>query len=140
MKTDETRSVDVIVVGADRTETKVWESGYSEGIFDFAPIYEPLFLAAGQMCEVRLLGAVLVKVTGPAEIAVILGHGPNKISVYLGRAWFIDDDDAHVVDTFHVHLDECYQCRTQPFNLCAVGEVLLKATASERELYLERKT
>lgn len=28
---------------------------------------------------------------------------------------------------FHEHLDQCAQCRTQPFNLCAVGLPLLHA-------------
>lgn len=26
---------------------------------------------------------------------------------------------------FHVHLDECAQCKNEPFNLCAVGLKLL---------------
>jgi hypothetical protein len=28
---------------------------------------------------------------------------------------------------FHDHLDECEQCREQPFNLCATGDRLIKA-------------
>jgi len=32
-----------------------------------------------------------------------------------------------VIDTFHDHLDTCPQCRTQPFDLCEVGRVLLDA-------------
>lgn len=32
---------------------------------------------------------------------------------------------------FHAHLDECKQCREQPFNLCMNGAVLLEASALE---------
>lgn len=32
-------------------------------------------------------------------------------------------------EQLYAHLDECRQCREQPFNLCAVGAPLLIATA-----------
>lgn len=34
--------------------------------------------------------------------------------------------DEFAGDAFHAHLDECEQCREHPFNLCAVGESLLR--------------
>lgn len=30
---------------------------------------------------------------------------------------------------FHLHLDECGQCRDHPFALCPIGATLLKAAA-----------
>lgn len=33
-------------------------------------------------------------------------------------------------DMFHKHLDQCAQCRAQPFNLCAVGLPLLHAAGA----------
>lgn len=32
-------------------------------------------------------------------------------------------------DRFHAHLDECKQCREQPFDLCPTGAELLEKTA-----------
>lgn len=29
------------------------------------------------------------------------------------------------VDDFHKHLDNCKQCREQPFNLCSIGHTLI---------------
>lgn len=40
---------------------------------------------------------------------------------------------AHKADLFHSHLDLCSRCRNQPFNLCAVGAMLLRASLSEDE-------
>jgi hypothetical protein len=31
------------------------------------------------------------------------------------------------IDKFHAHLDECEQCRSNPFRLCPKGEQLLQA-------------
>ena len=35
-----------------------------------------------------------------------------------------------MIDTkkFHAHLDECVQCRTQPFNLCPNGQKIMEET------------
>lgn len=33
------------------------------------------------------------------------------------------------VAAFHAHLDACPQCRTMPFNLCAIGGPLLALAA-----------
>lgn len=30
-----------------------------------------------------------------------------------------------VTDDFHSHLDECKQCRDNPFKLCSIGHTLL---------------
>lgn len=30
------------------------------------------------------------------------------------------------IDRFHAHLDKCEQCRNQIFNLCPIGEQLLR--------------
>ena len=32
---------------------------------------------------------------------------------------------------FHAHLDRCERCRTQPFNLCAIGAELLRTAVPE---------
>lgn len=34
-----------------------------------------------------------------------------------------------LIDLFHAHLDECKQCREQPFNLCFAGAVRLRNAA-----------
>lgn len=34
------------------------------------------------------------------------------------------------VDPFHAHLDVCQQCREHPFDLCTVGDLLLKQVAA----------
>lgn len=33
-------------------------------------------------------------------------------------------------DPFHKHLDSCAQCRSKPFNLCAVGAAALRQAVS----------
>lgn len=38
------------------------------------------------------------------------------------------------IDAFHAHLDECEQCRDEPFNLCAEGARLLLEGARNVEL------
>lgn len=40
---------------------------------------------------------------------------------------------------FHKHLDECAQCRTYPFQLCATGDLLLRLAAGKAELELREK-
>jgi hypothetical protein len=37
------------------------------------------------------------------------------------------------LDEFHKHLDECKQCEENPFEKCAVGQVLIKKAAVEVE-------
>lgn len=32
---------------------------------------------------------------------------------------------------FHVHLDECGQCRNNPFNLCSKGREIIKKVGSQ---------
>jgi hypothetical protein len=39
--------------------------------------------------------------------------------------------DTPAIDKFHKHLDECKQCRENPFALCFVGTLLLDAAAAE---------
>ncbi len=34
---------------------------------------------------------------------------------------------------FHKHLDECKQCKEQPFNLCSKGKELIKTLESPNE-------
>jgi hypothetical protein len=34
-----------------------------------------------------------------------------------------------LLDRFHQHLDRCAQCRNNPHNLCAVGALILTASA-----------
>lgn len=34
-------------------------------------------------------------------------------------------------DEFHQHVDGCERCASQPFNLCDVGALLLRATAEK---------
>lgn len=34
---------------------------------------------------------------------------------------------------FHAHLDACAQCREQPFNLCAVGQKLVREALAPPE-------
>jgi hypothetical protein len=34
-------------------------------------------------------------------------------------------------DKFHKHLDECKQCRDNPFDLCPVGHVILTGELTE---------
>ena len=36
-----------------------------------------------------------------------------------------DENLKKVADDFHAHLDECQQCRDNPFKLCCTGHVLL---------------
>jgi hypothetical protein len=43
------------------------------------------------------------------------------------------------VDRFHAHLDQCRQCRDNPFKLCCVGIMLMEQikaalAAAEKEL------
>jgi len=33
------------------------------------------------------------------------------------------------IEKFHAHLDECKQCEAHPFDLCPVGDRLIRATA-----------
>jgi len=35
---------------------------------------------------------------------------------------------------FHEHLDNCHQCKNNPFNLCKRGQELLQKAATENEL------
>lgn len=37
-------------------------------------------------------------------------------------------------ERFHKHLDTCRRCREQPFNLCEVGDGLLRATGIDDAL------
>ena len=39
-------------------------------------------------------------------------------------------------DKFHAHLDECAQCRNNPFNLCSVGHDLLISIHIDGKLLL----
>ena len=34
---------------------------------------------------------------------------------------------------FHTHLDQCYQCRTNPFSLCAEGHRLIMTSHASEE-------
>ncbi len=34
-------------------------------------------------------------------------------------------------DRFHAHLDRCKRCREQPFNLCPVGDLYIRASVNE---------
>ncbi len=43
----------------------------------------------------------------------------------------IDGQAESVVSLFHAHLDECQQCRENPFGLCPKGEALLINCVSE---------
>jgi Zn-dependent alcohol dehydrogenase len=36
-----------------------------------------------------------------------------------------------MVQGFNKHVEECRRCATEPFNLCEIGSVLLKATMVE---------
>ncbi len=33
-------------------------------------------------------------------------------------------------DAFHAHLDECARCENRPFDLCPIGEPLLRAAGA----------
>lgn len=39
--------------------------------------------------------------------------------------------DTTATDRFHAHLDDCRRCEEHPFDLCAIGAVLLKAAGDE---------
>lgn len=38
------------------------------------------------------------------------------------------------IERFHKHLDECQQCREQPFNLCSLGADLLTRCVCQEDL------
>ena len=35
------------------------------------------------------------------------------------------------IDRFHAHLDVCEQCREHPFELCEIGELLLRRVPAD---------
>lgn len=37
------------------------------------------------------------------------------------------------IDAFHAHLDECEQCREEPFNLCPMGAELIVEITKEMD-------
>lgn len=37
-------------------------------------------------------------------------------------------------EAFHKHLDECSQCKNNPFNLCQIGALLLGSTSTARQI------
>lgn len=39
---------------------------------------------------------------------------------------------------FHMHLDQCEQCRDHPFKLCPTGEESLRVAAGKAELELRQ--
>lgn len=41
------------------------------------------------------------------------------------------------IEDFHAHLDECERCRSQPFNLCPEGELVLKRVLLKGKVSVE---
>jgi hypothetical protein len=46
---------------------------------------------------------------------------------------------ASLLDRFHQHLDRCAQCRNNPHDLCAVGALILTASASAGMIAAEHR-
>lgn len=43
-------------------------------------------------------------------------------------------------NVFHQHLDKCERCRNQPFNLCPVGDIMLRKAVQDLPLVFPDRT
>lgn len=44
------------------------------------------------------------------------------------------DDSIGAIDAFHAHLDDCFQCRSMPFNLCPIGARMIHQAVQSIEV------
>lgn len=72
----------------------------------------------------------------PPELLPIYGEPPTAS---IARACdeanrVIEEGAISNIDAFHAHLDECFQCRSMPFNLCPIGAGMIHLTVESIEI------